>query len=283
MPRPSRPWFRFYTEALSDRKLRRLTPAQRWLWVAVLGASRQSCVPGLLLVSGTEPMLVADLADLAGMTEKEVAVGIDAFVRSGMVDIDAEWCPEPVWRVVNWKERQYESDVSTDRTRKHRSKERSNGVPETPEGTEAERSAEQDHSQTPLPPAEPLTKPVVEDDGFEAFWQQYPRRDSVRVGKQAAHRAWLRIPTSKRPDVVAALAVYVTRCGEKPKDAERWLKAGVWDEWLTLDIGANEAPAAPTETIRIINGVRHRHSQGAGFIPIVDTPVLVPDLEDYEQ
>ncbi|MCL6443142.1 MAG: hypothetical protein K6T83_06760 [Alicyclobacillus sp.] len=35
-------WFRFYTEAISDTKIRRLPPAQRWLWVVMLSLARKS-------------------------------------------------------------------------------------------------------------------------------------------------------------------------------------------------------------------------------------------------
>ena len=46
MPRVARPWFRFYVEAMRDPKMRRLSPAERWLWVAVLAACRESWIPG---------------------------------------------------------------------------------------------------------------------------------------------------------------------------------------------------------------------------------------------
>ena len=78
MPRPARPWFRFYVEALSDRKLRRLTPAQRWLWVAVLGAARQSPIPGHLMVSEREPMDAHDLADkISGQIKDPLGLQIE--------------------------------------------------------------------------------------------------------------------------------------------------------------------------------------------------------------
>lgn len=117
MGRPKRPWFRFYCEALHDRKLRRLKPAHRWLWVAVLACARQSPVPGHLLINDREPVTVDDLADDAAMKPAEVKAGMDQIIKLGMVDVDDG---TGAWRVTKWNERQYESDQSADRMQRHR-------------------------------------------------------------------------------------------------------------------------------------------------------------------
>lgn len=123
------PWFRFYVEAVRDRKLRRLPPAQRWLWVTVLALARQSPEPGrLLLAAGDEPVGVDDLVDEAAVRAADVRAGMAAFERARMVERD----DAGVWVVVNWSERQFESDNTTARTAKHRSKERGRNVPSTP-------------------------------------------------------------------------------------------------------------------------------------------------------
>lgn len=115
MPRRPLPWFRFYVEALHDPKLRRMTPARRWVWVAVLAAARKSCEPGVLLVSESEPMDAADLADLAGMPVRDVRLALDQMERSGMIHRNGE-----AWHVTHWHDRQFESDDVTGRTRRHR-------------------------------------------------------------------------------------------------------------------------------------------------------------------
>jgi hypothetical protein len=126
MARPSRPWFRFYVEAVHDRKLRRLKPEHRWLFVCCLAAARQSHEPGWLLVGPGDPMGTRDLIDFAGMSPRAVELGMGALEDVGVIRHDGQ---RGAWHVPNWGARQYESDDITARTRKHRSKERSNDVP----------------------------------------------------------------------------------------------------------------------------------------------------------
>lgn len=138
MPRPKRPWFRFYVEATRDTKLRRLTPAQRWLWVSVLAAARESCIPGWLMLSERMSLTDADLADLAGMKEKDVSVGMTAMEELGLIEMDSDL---GAWCVPKFAERQFESDDVTARTAKHRSQHGRKNVPTSPVGTPPETEA----------------------------------------------------------------------------------------------------------------------------------------------
>lgn len=148
MARPARPWFRFYVEAVHDRKLRRLLPAYRWLFVACLAAARQSCEPGVLLVGENDPMTVDDLVDFAGMPRSVVIAGMQALIFTGVVMVDKSH-PRERFFIPAWGDRQFESDDVTKRTEKHR-KERSNDVPKnvptpfqgTPPDTEADTDTE---------------------------------------------------------------------------------------------------------------------------------------------
>lgn len=125
MPRKPQPWFRFYVEAFSDRKLRRLSPSQRWLWVAILGAARESHEPGKLLIAEGMPMTHKELAQYADVPLREVVKTLTAMQNMGMIRGD-----DPI-TVVNWDQRQFQSDDVTARTEafRERSKERSNDVP----------------------------------------------------------------------------------------------------------------------------------------------------------
>ena len=113
------PWFRLYVEAVTDMKLARLTPAQKWLWVVVLAAAKQSAIEGFLMLSEREPMTAVDLARMADMRERDVTEGLELMSRLGLIDVDRNL---GAFQVVAWSRRQYESDNGTARTRKHRSK-----------------------------------------------------------------------------------------------------------------------------------------------------------------
>ena len=102
---------------MRDPKMRRLTPAQRWLWVSILSAARESCRPGYLMVSDRLPFTDADLADYAGMKVKEVVEGCTAMSALGMIDLDQA---TDALFVPSWNERQFESDDVAARTSKHR-------------------------------------------------------------------------------------------------------------------------------------------------------------------
>lgn len=171
MPRPARPWFRFYTEAVADRKLRRLKPAQRWLWVAVMAAARESPVAGTLLDGAVDtPMTVAALADYAGMTEREVRATMPEFERAGMVHRD----DAGAWVVTNFGRRQFESDDTTARTRKHRRRNVPTSSQGTGEGTADDSSEERSPLRGPATGArhalptesETETEPPTSSNGF---------------------------------------------------------------------------------------------------------------------
>lgn len=121
MPRKSQPWFRWYVEAAHDRKIRRLTPAQRWLFVAMCSAGKESPQLGRLLVSDDEPMTDQEIAEYAAVPLREVVKALPIMERLKMVERDSEG----VLVVINLQHRQYESDSSTTRVRNHR--ERSKG------------------------------------------------------------------------------------------------------------------------------------------------------------
>jgi hypothetical protein len=115
MPRKPQPWFRFYVEAFNDRKILRLTPTQRWLWTAILGAARQSPEPGVLLVAEDVPMTPTELARYADVREREVGPALAIMEQLRMVTVE-----NGLIIVTNWEGRQYESDSSTPRTRAYR-------------------------------------------------------------------------------------------------------------------------------------------------------------------
>lgn len=218
MPRPIRPWFRFYTEAFNDRKMLRLTPTQRWLWVAVLGAARDSCEPGRLLVAVDAPMTERELARYADVRDREVRPALDLMTQLGMVvEVDG------VIEVVNFSSRQYESDNVTARTQAHRerSKEQGRNVPtsfpgtgfrEDRNGPETETETEQKKSVGArkrgtriqadwIPDAEvreamsteyPQIDLKTEHAKFLDYWMSQPGQKGTKLDWNATWRNWIR-------------------------------------------------------------------------------------------
>lgn len=116
----SNPWFRLYgMEMFADPKLRPLKVEYRLLWVAVLTAAGASPEPGVLLVTESQPVTERDLADLANMHWRTVRTGMDVLVDVGVVELDLD---RGSWFVPKWHERQFSSDRSTERVRRHRTR-----------------------------------------------------------------------------------------------------------------------------------------------------------------
>jgi hypothetical protein len=74
----------------------------------------------------------ADLADLASVPVRDVRKALDAMEAAGMIRRDDD---SGAWCVSKWAARQFESDDTTERTRRHRSRERDGNVPKSFPGT----------------------------------------------------------------------------------------------------------------------------------------------------
>lgn len=207
MSRKQMPWFRWYVEAFSDLKLRRLTPAQRWLFAAVCGAARQSPIAGVLMVSEREPMGYADLASFAGMTVRDVERAMPLFEAAELVVVDPNL---GAWRVKAWQGRQYDSDDVTRRVRKHRSKEQGWNVPRNDDETFHETGLERAQK------TETDTEPPQGSNGTHGA----PLRDEEEaLVREARRRLASRIETGASP--VIDPDAWVARCATTLR-AERW-------------------------------------------------------------
>jgi hypothetical protein len=160
---PKRPWFRFYVEAASDRKLRKLDPAHRWLWVAVLCAAGSSPIPGELLLTDHQPLDAEDIADIAALPLPTVEAGLAALVSAGLlVKDDTLGC----LTVAQWSARQFESDTSTERSRRSRERARSDGATlqeRSSNGPESESDTETDPSSSSVLPVDSAAAQVLDE------------------------------------------------------------------------------------------------------------------------
>jgi hypothetical protein len=140
-----RQWFRMYAEAVDDDKLRLLAFEDRWHFVALL------CLKAAGTLDSDAPYLERRIALKLGLQLPQ----LDELKRR-LIDVNLI---DDTWQPVKWGERQFESDVSTERVRKHREKhsetfhDRSGNVTETPsEQSRAEQKqsrAEQSASVSP--------------------------------------------------------------------------------------------------------------------------------------
>lgn len=99
-------WFRFYAESLDDPKVQRLPAHLFKTWVNLLS---MACTTG-----GT--ISREDVAFRLRLSEHDASTQIDELIGLGLLDITTGMKLEPH----NWRNRQFASDTSTDRVRKHR-------------------------------------------------------------------------------------------------------------------------------------------------------------------
>ena len=104
-----RRWFRFYAESINDPKVQRLPPHLFKTWVNLL------C---LTCANGGNIPPISDVAFQLRMSEFDAQSQVDELIGLGLIDIATDKTLEPH----NWKGRQFLSDTSNERVRKHRAK-----------------------------------------------------------------------------------------------------------------------------------------------------------------
>lgn len=125
-------WFRFYADAMRHPKVARLPDPLFRLWVE------------LLCVASENDGHIPPADDLKHMLKRRLdhlLRGLDDLIRASLIDpLEAGYEPH------GWAKRQYKSDVSTDRVRKHRAK---GNVSETPPDTETDTDTELGGDKSP--------------------------------------------------------------------------------------------------------------------------------------
>jgi hypothetical protein len=84
------------------------------------------------------------------------------------------------------------------------------------------------------------TADAVHDDGFENFWNTYPRHHDTKAtggggNKRTARKRWNALSAVERQEVLEAVVPYAKLCGpngQKPKHAERFLINEAWQPYL---------------------------------------------------
>lgn len=199
------PWFRFYSEALRDRKLEYACRAAGQpkhamiaLWTGLLCLANESPERGTLLVAEEMPVTANVIAGELEMAEETVIALLGALETLGRVETR-----DGVITICNWSKRQFASDDVTHRVRRWRAKragetlrqrlpERYCNGPDT--DTESERETEAD-SEAKRSPQTPQT----DQSETEELWERIS--DALRLQmEQATHDQWIRSAKLVRVD-----------------------------------------------------------------------------------
>lgn len=108
-------WYRFSHAAAHDPRLRRLTPEMRWCWVMILTTASESPRRGWLLLPGEVPATADDLAYIADVKPRVMDEAISLLLQYRLLE-----SVDDLLHVVGWEETQFESNSSTERSRKCR-------------------------------------------------------------------------------------------------------------------------------------------------------------------
>lgn len=182
-------WFRWYNGTRHKRTYRALSPEGRCLWAALLEMSSELGLKGVVHAAPGLPLTDKELADEANITVEAVKPALDRLRLGGWIEMR----PDCIF-VVNFAERQYMSDTSTERVkayRQRRKKQDGNGdetFPKHPSNVEVTPPDNRVQStDTDKKSNVRSSKGAVEyTPEFENFWSIYPRR----LAKKDAFKAW---------------------------------------------------------------------------------------------
>ena len=107
------PWFRMYTEAIDDEKLRLLAFEDRWHYVAILCCKGQ----GLLDDECEHQLMMRKIAVKMGVQTRELDEIARRLSEVGLIDQNS-------LQPMKWDTRQFRSDSSADRVSRHRENKR---------------------------------------------------------------------------------------------------------------------------------------------------------------
>lgn len=238
------PWLRLHRRVRQQAKVQRLSDAHFRAWV------------NLLCSTDDEGVLPADLGDLAfelrlSETDLETALAALVAARLFVKREDGRFIAH------DWSDWQHKSDVSTERVRKHRERQKAvsetavgtgSGTGETVSGTPPDTETDQNRSDTQAAGA-------CADADFDRFWDAFEHR--LDASKPLALAAWNDI--ADRPpidDLLEAVAGYraflaAERVGRKPgvqgpplMHAANWLRERRFDAFIAARTTQDAAVAA---------------------------------------
>lgn len=248
------PWFRFYTSAIDDPKVQRLPPHLFKTWVNLL------CLAGQ---NGGDLPSIDDIAFRLRMSAQDAECHMSDLVLAGLIDI-TEGGRTPH----NWAARQFQSDCSTERVRKHRRNkvETACNVSDTADETAPEQNrAESEQKQS-------QNQSAAKGEPEATGWQELKSALNGSTEAMIADVQRFMGPISRRADAVNWLTGTVAAFGSS-RTAQAWtivvakmakgeLVPNPLPLWSRTAKGlrADDAPAAPAPAFK---SFRQQDAEGA--------------------
>ena len=188
MPRPSRPWFRFYSEALESRKAQSLEPRLFKHWVNLL------CLANITKPRGTLPTLQNSAFALRLDTHETNDI-LQELKRQRFLDKVGNR-----YKMHDWPEWQFESDANLTPGRVNRAHNSHGG---NTKGTPRERG--RNAVGTPLRVADPDPDPDTEQIARDAIEFHPPRRGPARAVVVGFEQSFGRLLSPTELELIKAL------------------------------------------------------------------------------
>ena len=232
-------WAKVDDQWFAHRKVVGLSLEARGLWTTVLS---WSCAQRTPHVPAHMARFLAGGRDVTSPADELVDVGL--WVENG-----------DGWVIHDWSDYQDKS-LSEKRAEAGAKGGKASGetrAKQTDEATakQTKQADEANNEAGALPdPALPdLEKPSPSDDGFEDFWEAYPRHHDTKAlggggNKKTAKKRWASLSKAKRDEIMEAVVPYAKLCqpdGQKPKHAERFLVNEAWKPYLPSARGSPPA------------------------------------------
>ena len=173
-----------YSEAVDDPKLRLLAFEDRWHFVALLCCKAQG-----ILDSNSE-LLERQLGVKLGLQMRELEELKRRLQEVHLVGSN--------WEILNWCKRQFKSDSSADRVKKHRAKQLKEKEVSNCNVTETLLKRKSNVLDTDTEHKNICSKSKKESD-FETFWSDYPRKQN----KKKSQSAFFNLSASNRKKAMA--------------------------------------------------------------------------------
>ena len=197
-------WFRLWVDILDDHKINQLTDYEFRAFIYLLAcASEEDAINGRL--TRTLPAINRRCR----RRQDHFNRAVETFQKLGLITID----DNGYVTITKWNKRQFQSDKSYERVKKHREQQPVRNVSVTVNETPPDTDTDTDTDKPPIVPQKRGTTYTVE---FLTFWKAYPKK----IGKDAAWKKWKQL-NGTRP----ALAALVSAI-EKQAQSDQWQKEG---------------------------------------------------------